>query len=147
MRFISVEQKFGGRYLPENKSYAAQTIAHNTMVLDEASHFNGSESESGKHHSEKLFSSIDNSNVQVVAAREKNAYKDAQLERTVYLLQLPDGKKIIVDLFNVIASKQTQFDLPFQYNGQLINTSFKYQSATKTQETLGKKSGYQFLWK
>jgi len=147
VRFISVEQKFGGRYLPENKSYAAQTIAHNTLVLDEESHFNGKEDESGKHHSEKLFSNINNPNVQVVAAQEKNAYKDVQLVRTVYLLQLPDGKKIIIDLFNATASKQTQFDLPFQYSGQLINTSFKYQPATKTQETLGKKNGYQFLWK
>jgi hypothetical protein len=147
VRFISVEQKFGGRYLPENKTYAAQTIAHNTLVLDEASHFNGNEGESGKHHSEKLFSSIDNPNVQVAAALEKNAYKDVQLERTIYLLQLPEGKKILVDLFNVTASKPTQFDLPFQYSGQLINTSFKYQPATKSQETLGKKNGYQFLWK
>jgi len=147
VRFISVEQKFGGRYLPENKTYAAQTISHNTLVLDEASHFNGNEGESGKHHSEKLFSSIDNPNVQVAAALEKNAYKDVQLERTIYLLQLPEGKKILVDLFNATASKPTQFDLPFQYNGQLINTSFKYQPATKTQETLGKKNGYQFLWK
>jgi len=147
VRFISVEQKFGGRYLPENKTYAAQTISHNTLVLDEASHFNGNEGESGKHHSEKLFSSIDNPNVQVAAALEKNAYKDVQLERTIYLLQLPEGKKILVDLFNVTASKPTQFDLPFQYSGQLINTSFKYQPETKSQETLGKKNGYQFLWK
>ena len=58
--FIGVEQKYGGRYLPENKAYAAQTIAHNTMVVDEKSHFDGKESESGKNHSEKLFSSIDN---------------------------------------------------------------------------------------
>ena len=65
VRFISVEQKFGGRYLPENKTYAAQTIAHNTLVLDEESHFNGKENESGKHHSEKFFSSINNPNVQV----------------------------------------------------------------------------------
>jgi len=147
VRFISIEQKFGGRYLPESKSYAAQTIAHNTLVLDEESHFNGNEGESGKHHSEKLFSSIDNPNVQVAAASEKNAYKDVRLERTIYLLQLPEGKKIIVDLFNAAASKPTQFDLPFQYSGQLINTSFKYQPATKTHETLGKKNGYQFLWK
>src|SRR6188768_699849 len=147
VRFISVEQKFGGRYLPENKTYAAQTIAHNTLVIDETSHFNGKENEAEKYHSEKLFSSINNTDVQVVAAQEKNAYKDVQLQRTLYLLQLPEGKKIIVDLFNAIASKPTQFDLPFQYNGQLINASFKYQPATKTQETLGKKNGYQFLWK
>ncbi len=146
VRFISVEQKFGGRYLPENKSYAAQTIAHNTLVLDEESHFNGNEAESGKNHSEKLFSNINDPNVQVVSAQEKNAYKDAQLERTIYLLQLPGGKKVIIDLFNGVA-KSTQFDLPFQYSGQIINTSFRYQPATKTLETLGKKNGYQFLWK
>jgi hypothetical protein len=147
VRFISVEQKFGGRYLPENKTYAAQTIAHNTLVLDETSHFNGIEAESGKNHSEKLFSNIENPNAQVVAALERNAYKGVELKRTVYLLRLPDGKKLIIDLFDAKASKQTQFDLPFQYNGQLINTSFKYQRATKAQETLGKKNGYQFLWK
>ena len=147
VRFISVEQKYGGRYLPESKAYASQTIAHNTLVLDETSHFNGNESESGKYHSEKLFSSIDDPNVQVVAAEEKNAYKNTSLRRTLYMLQLPGNKKIIVDLFKAKASKQTQFDLPFQYDGQLISTSFKYQPATKNMETLGKKNGYQFLWK
>ena len=40
-RFIGIEQKYGGRYLPENTNYAAQTIAHNTIVVDETSHFNG----------------------------------------------------------------------------------------------------------
>ena len=30
VRFVGVEQKYGGRYLPENKTYASQTIAHNT---------------------------------------------------------------------------------------------------------------------
>ena len=147
VRFISIEQKYGGRYLPETKAYAAQTIAHNTLVLDETSHYNGNESESEKNHSHRLFSSINNPNIQVVAAEDKNAYKNTTLRRTIYLLQLPDGKKIIVDLFNAFAPHSTQLDLPFQYNGQLINTSFKYQPATKTLETLGKKNGYQFLWK
>jgi len=147
VRFISIEQKYGGRYLPENKTYAAQTIAHNTMVLDETSHFNGNEGESGKYHSNKLFSSIGDQRVQVISAEEKNAYKNATLQRTIYLIQLPDQKKIIVDLFNANASSQTQFDLPFQYNGQLISASFKYEPATKTLETLGKKNGYQFIWK
>ena len=147
VRFISIEQKYGGRYLPENKTYAAQTIAHNTLVLDETSHFNGNEVESGKYHSNKLFSSISNQNVQVVSAEEKNAYKNATLQRTLYLIQMPDQKKIIVDLFNANATSQTQFDLPFQCNGQLIATSFKYEPATKALETLGKRSGYQFIWK
>ena len=147
VRFVGVEQKYGGRYLPENKTYASQTIAHNTLVLDETSHFNGKENEAEKYHSEKLFSDISDPNVQVVAARENNAYKHADLQRTIYMLQLPDGKKIIVDVFNANSTEKVQFDLPFQYNGQLISTSFKYNYSEKAQETFGKKNGYQFLWK
>ena len=37
--------------------------------------------------------------------------------------------------------------MPFQYLGTVINTSFKYQSFTTNQTTLGTKNGYQFLWK
>src|SRR6185503_8808167 len=75
VRFIGVEQKYGGRYLPENKTYAAQTIAHNTIVVDETSHYEANESAAEKFHPEKLFSSIRNPVVLAVAAEEKNAYK------------------------------------------------------------------------
>lgn len=147
VRFIGVEQKYGGRYLPENKTYASQTIAHNTIVIDETSHFNGKEGEAEKHHSNKLFSSTASPNVQVVSAMENNAYKNTALQRTIYMVQLPEGRKIIVDVFNAKAAGEVQFDLPFQYNGQLISASFKYNSYTSNRETLGKKNGYQFLWK
>ncbi len=40
-RFLNVEAKRGGRYLPENDSWASATIAHNTLVVDEQSHFAG----------------------------------------------------------------------------------------------------------
>jgi len=147
VRFIGIEQKYGGRYLPENKTYASQTIAHNTIVADETSHFNGREEEGEKYHSDKLFSNINSSSVQVVSAKEDNAYKNVHLQRTEYFLQLPDGRKMIVDLFNASSPEEHQYDLPFQYSGQLINTSFTYESFTKKQETLGRKNGYQFLWK
>ena len=147
VRFIGVEQKYGGRYLPENKTYASQTIAHNTIVINETSHFNGKEDEAEKFHSEKLFSDVSNPNVQVVAAAEKNAYPNTTLQRTIYMLQLPGGKKIIVDVFNADAPGNVQYDLPFQYSGQLISTSFKYNYAGKNLETFGTKNGYQFLWK
>ena len=154
-RFVGVEQKYGGRYLPENKSYASQTIAHNTIVVDETSQFNGKEDESEKHHSEKLFSNINNafslqhpaSGIEVVAAKEDNAYKNVHLQRTEYLVQLPQGRRIIVDLFNASSPGEHQYDLPFQFSGHLINTSFKYESFVNRQESLGKKNGYQFLWK
>lgn len=146
VRFIGVEQKYGGRYLPETKSYASQTIAHNTIVADEKSHFDAKEDISEKFHPEKLFSVI-GSSVQAVAARENNAYKGIELHRTVYMIELPGGQKILADLFHARSGEEHQYDLPFQYNGQLISTSFKYTPFTGKQETLGKKHGYQHLWK
>jgi hypothetical protein len=147
VRFIGVEQKYGGRYLPENKAYAAQTIAHNTLVVDEKSHFDGKEDVAEKHHAEKLFSSINGPAVQVVAAREGNAYKGVLMQRTVYLLQLPGGKKFVTDIFNVTSNENHQYDLPFHYEGHLISSSAKYDPHIMKQEPLGKKNGYQFLWK
>lgn len=147
VRFIGVEQKYGGRYLPENKKYAGQTIAHNTLVIDETSHFNGKEETAEKFHSDKLFSSYSNPALQVVSAKENNAYPGSHMQRTLYMLELPGGKKMIADIFNVQSDKSHQYDLPFQYSGTLINTSVKYKASTKQQEPLGKKNGYQYLWK
>lgn len=147
VRFIGVEQKYGGRYLPENKAYAAQTIAHNTIVVDEKSHYDGKESAAEEFYPEKLFSSINNPAVQIVAAEEKNAYEGIELQRTVYLLQLPGGKKILADIFNIYSDYEHQYDLPFNYNGHLISTSTRYTPNTTRQEALGTKNGYQFLWK
>ncbi len=146
-RFIGIEQKYGGRYLPENKTYAAQTIAHNTMVVDEQSHFNGDADLGQQFHSQKLFSDVSNPSLLTVTAKEDNAYKNVHLQRSLFMLQLPEGKKIIVDIFNANSANQHQYDLPFQYNGQFISTSFKYAADTKKQGTLGAKNGYQFLWK
>ncbi len=147
VRFIGVEQKYGGRYLPETKGYASQTIAHNTIVVDERSHFGGKESVSENFHSDKLFSSTGNPAVQVAAAKEDNAYKGVHLQRTAYLLDLPDGKKLLVDIFNAASTETHQYDLPFHYNGSLISTSVKYDAFTSSQEPLGKQNGYQYLWK
>ncbi len=146
-RFIGIEQKYGGRYLPENNAYAAQTIAHNTIVVDETSHFNGDAKLGEQFHSQKLFSDVSNPAVLVVAAKEDNAYKNIHLQRNLYLLQLPEGKKIVVDIFTAASADPHQYDLPFQYKGQFITASFPYKANTKQQETLGTKNGYQFIWK
>src|SRR5436190_8652539 len=146
-RFVGIEQKYGGRYLPENTAYASQTIAHNTIIVDETSHFSGDGDIGEKFHSQKLFSDTKNPALLVAAAEENNAYKNIHLQRNLYMVQLPEGKKMIIDIFNTSANELHQYDLPFQYNGQFIATSFKYTPATKKQETLGTKNGYQFIWK
>jgi oligo-alginate lyase len=148
VRFVGIEQKFGGRYLPENDSYAAQTIAHNTIAADENSHFYGNAKDAEKYNGEKLFSSIGNNAVQVVSAKQKDAYKDIELMRTVYLVNIPGySRPVVIDLFAAFSPTPHQYDLPFQYSGTVINTSFKYKSFTSSLETLGSKNGYQFLWK
>ena len=146
-RFIGIEQKYGGRYLPENTAYAAQTIAHNTVVVDEQSHFGGNTKLGEQFHPQKLFSDTTNSSALVVAARETNAYSGVELQRHLYLLSLPGERKMLIDLFNVSSSAEHQYDLPFQYNGQVVSTSFNYSAQTKQQDILGPSNGYQFLWK
>ncbi|GAA4732659.1 heparinase II/III domain-containing protein [Flavisolibacter ginsenosidimutans] len=146
-RFVNIEQKWGGRYLPENKGYAAQTIAHNTVVVDEKSQFNAKEEVAENYHGEKLFSSFGNPAVQAISAKQENAYPGVSLHRTLYLLQLPEGKKLVVDLFNTTSTAPHQYDLPFQYNGQVIKASFNYKASTAMQKPLGTKNGYQYLWK
>jgi len=145
-RFIGIEQKYGGRYLPENTQYAAQTIAHNTIVQDETSHFEGDTELGQKYHANKLFSDYNKPNFQVIAAIEENAYKGTQLKRTLFFLDSVDGRKYIIDLFAVNSNATHQFDLPFHYNGQVVSTKFKY-TTPKTLETFGKHDGYEFLWK
>ncbi len=147
VRFIGIEQKYGGRYLPENKSYASQTIAHSTMVVDETSDFGGKEDVAEKYHADKLFSVINDPAAQVVAAEDVHSYPGVGLQRTLYLLQLPNGRRLMVDLFHARSADEHQYDLPFQYDGQVIHTSFNYHPNTGEQVPLGKKNGYQFLWK
>jgi len=148
VRFIGIEQKWGGRYLTENKTYAHQTIAHNTIVVDEKSHFNGSEEESSKYHPNELFTSLGNNKVQVVSVIDTNAYKDIQLHRSIYMIQLSESSKpLIVDLFRTKGAEAHQYDLPYQYTGDFIAASFKYKSFNNSQKTLGTKNGYQHIWK
>ncbi|PWJ58458.1 alginate lyase [Dyadobacter jejuensis] len=147
-RFLNVEPKFGGRYLPENHSFAMQTIAHNTVVVDEASHFGGKEAVAEKESGQLYFADLSDANQQIISAKAATAYKDVTLQRT--LLMLNDStldKPIVLDLFRVLSAQKHQYDLPFYYKGQLIKTNLPYQAATKVQTTLGESNGYQHLWK
>jgi len=148
-RFINIEQKWGGRYLPETKSYAQQTIAHNTITVDETSHFNAIEAVSEKFHPIPLYQVIgDQLTVQASAALDTNAYKDVKLHRGVYLITLPGTQKpLLVDFFRTIADKVHQYDLPFNYIGSVISTNFKYATHNTAMQTLGTKNGYQHIWK
>lgn len=124
-----------------------QTIAHNTVVVDEASQFGGNEDRAEEHHPEKYFSVL-NGEVQVVSAKENAAYKGIAQHRTLLLVQDKNSDQpMVVDVFRISSATPHQYDLPFWYQGHLIETSFPYTPSLSNMQALGNKNGYQHIWK
>jgi len=148
-RFLNIEPKSGGNYTKENRTYATQTIAHNTVTVNEKSHFNASIKLSSQHHSDIQFCDLSNPALQVFSAVERNAYSNVSLQRTTALLndstvfQYP----IIIDIFRVNSTEALRtIDLPFYYKGHLVSTNFNYKKSTDMLKPLGVANGYQHLW-
>jgi hypothetical protein len=145
-RFLNIETKSGGDYLPENKSWAKQTIAHNTVVVDQTSNYKGEVDKAQRSHPELIFFSADK-NLQVVAAKEVTAYTGVAMTRTVALVPLKELEKpLLIDVFKIRSDKEHQYDLPFWYQGQITNTPFVIQANKSRLEPLGNDYGYQHLW-
>ncbi len=145
-RFVNIDQKNGGGYLKENTTWAKQTVAHNTLVLNERSHFEGDFETGSKYHAEKHFSHLDSQGNQVISMKDSNAYPGVEMLRT--LVMLNDERldhPLILDVFKVNTEKENQYDLPFHYFGQIMSTSYPI-TAKKTLTPLGKAHGYQHLW-
>ncbi|PWH82167.1 heparinase [Algibacter marinivivus] len=146
-RFVNIEQKGGGNYLKENKTWAKQTIAHNTIVQNETSQFHGKYDIGSKHHSNKYVFSVDNDSLQVASAKEENAYPGTKLHRTLVAIKNSDSDKpYVLDIMNVESENSNQYDLPFYYLGQIMQTSFEY-NKYQSPQVLGKSDGYQHLYK
>ena len=147
-RWINIEPKFGGRYLPENDSYAMQTIAHNTVVVDETSQNGAKEAEAEEVWGERHFFDGSSSSVQVMSARANKHNSGVEMQRTMFLIddaRLP--RPIVVDLFRALSRRERTYDYPIHFRGQLIATDVKYSSSDKEQKPLGKGFGYQHIWR
>ncbi|PCJ96071.1 MAG: heparinase [Flavobacteriaceae bacterium] len=145
-RFVNIEQKGGGNYLKENKTWAKQTIAHNTLVQNEKSNFQGKYEIGSKHHSDLYLFDASKAEIQVVSAKETNAYPGTEMHRTMALI-MQEGfeKPFMLDILKVTSDGTNQYDLPFYFVGQVIKTNFDYE-VPKTLEPLGEDNGYQHLW-
>lgn len=145
-RFLNIEAKNGGRYLPENLTWAKQTIAHNTVVVDGKSHFDAELSVAEQFHPEVQYFSDDGS-IQVVAATIANAYDDVEINRTLVLLDsvVTDGP-LVLDVLTANGSESHQFDLPLHFNGQVIASNVSLEARTESLRPLGQENGYQHLW-
>lgn len=145
-RFVNIEQKGGGNYLEENKTWAKQTIAHNTIIQNETSHFKGKYDIGSQYHSVLHYFSSENENVQVASAKETNAYPGTEMIRTMAVIKDEDFEKpYVLDIMKVISNKPNQYDFPYYFLGQVIETNFEYQTP-KTLIPLGNKNGYQHLF-
>jgi hypothetical protein len=146
-RFINVEPKFGGRYLPENTSWAKQTIAHNTLVVDGRSQFGGSvkrgEDSPGRRH----FFAANDPDLQIMSACEDSAYPGVRLQRTMAMVRDQRFRRpVILDVITVDADQRHEYDLPFYYQGHLVNTTVRYRALQTTVTSPGESDGYQHLW-
>lgn len=145
-RFINIETKGGGGYLKENTTWAKQTVAHNTLVVDQTSAFKGNLKAAEKYHPELVnFTSTDD--IQVVSARENNAYPGVQMLRTTALIKVKELKKpLLVDVYKAESATGHQYDLPFWYKGHVVDASFKIAAVKDNLKALGSNYGYQHIW-
>ncbi|NOR26891.1 MAG: heparinase, partial [Lutibacter sp.] len=147
VRYVNIEQKGGGNYLKENTTWAKQTISHNTVVQNETSHFNGKYEIGSKHHSEKYLFSVEDDNLQVASAKEKNTYPGTNLHRTMVTIKDEDyPNPYVLDIMRVTSENENQYDLPFYYLGQIMQTSFDF-TKLEIPQILGNSNGYQHLFK
>ncbi len=145
-RFVNIEQKGGGNYLKENTTWAKQTIAHNTLTQNETSHFEGKYEIGSRHHSVLHFYDDTDPGVQVVSARENNAYPGTQMIRTMAVIEDENFEKpFLLDILKVNSKKKNQYDLPFYFMGQVLQVNFEY-AAPPTLSPLGAAHGYQHLY-
>lgn len=145
-RFLNVEAKQGGIYLPENKTWARQTVAHNTLVVDEASHFDGDWKVGEERPPTPLLFAVTD-DTQITSARMDRAYDGVSFIRTMALVSHPElGQPVVIDLLHVTGAKAARYDLPLHFNGHIMQVGFKAEHALAQRPVLGKDNGYQHLW-
>ncbi len=144
-RWVNVEHKDGGGYLKENHSWAKETIAHNTLVVDKDSHFDHNVRKADQTSGAPYYF-LAGDKIQIVSAKETNAYDGVTMHRTMAVVALDALENpIIIDLFSVQAPENTGYDLPLYYVGEFMSSNQKVQ-INNDLSPLGQESGYQHLW-
>ena len=143
-RWVNIEQKDGGGYLKENNSWAKQTIAHNTVVLNQQTQFKGNVEVADTFHGTPYLFESNTKGYQVMSAVETNAYEGIKMQRTLVLIE--GNNSIVLDLFKVNSEKKNTYDFPLYFKGDVMKTSFTF-LVSKELVPMGSNNGYQHLWK
>ena len=148
VRWVNVDQKGGGRYLPENKTFGKQTIAHNTASINQASQFEGKIKKAEKHNPDLYYVDFSDPDFQIVSAEENNAYANVNMHRVLILVNDEVfAKPLFVDLFALSSKEEIEVDLPMWYKGHFMKSSFECSKFSEGLKPIGLKDGYQHIWK
>jgi oligo-alginate lyase len=146
VRWINVEPKHGGAYLPENVSWAKQTIAHNTVTVDERCQHDGNAERAVQFHGTRLQFQGQDADRQMMSGQISDYTPGVIMRRSVALVRHADfAYPLIIDAFRIQADAAHQYDYALYYTGQIIRTDFAYERATQLLP-LGQQAGYQHLW-
>ncbi len=144
-RWLNVEPKFGGRYLPENKSWARQTLAHNCVVVDQQSQNCADLTRADRVHGLPHFFA-GSGPVQAMSAFANDHYPGVAMQRTVLLIEHELlSTPLLVDLFRLNSDGEHDYDYAVQYSGQICDTNADYTPDTDQWSVLGSGEGYQHL--
>lgn len=145
-RFLNVEAKQGGRYLPENDSWASATVAHNTLVVDGKSQFDGKWRVGENHPAQQLSAGLDGPTRWSIGAIDQ-AYKGVAIRRALVMLDV-DGlaEPLILDILHASSSGRHVYDLPLHFSGHIIDSDIDFARNLAERPVLGSAHGYQHLW-
>lgn len=145
-RWVNIEPKFGGRYIPENKSYCKQTVAHNTVTVDQRTQNNFDTATAESRFGSKQFFKADDAKLQGMSGKISEYYEGVDMQRSVLLADIEEFEKpLVIDVYRIKADKKHSYDLPVHFSGQIIRTDFDYKTEPVLRP-LGENFGYQHLW-
>ncbi|MEM9501087.1 MAG: alginate lyase family protein [Pseudomonadota bacterium] len=145
-RFLNIEAKRGGRYLPENTTWAKSSVAHNTLVVDETSHFYGDGKHADKFWPTQTYFS-DAEGIQVSSGMIDSAYSGVSMRRTLLIPSIPGLEEpLVIDLVHASGDAAHQYDLPLHYSGHIMEYDFEAQRNIAERPVLGAANGYQHIW-
>lgn len=145
VRFHNIEAKGGGGYLKENNAFAKQSIAHNTIIVDQTSQYHANVKEGSAGNPELLYANFDNPDFQLAAATDKYAYQDVVLTRIMGVIELEKEQPMILDVCYLQSDNEHQYDLNYSYLGDFITTNFPY-TKKELPKVLGTNYGYEYLY-
>ncbi|MCI6550573.1 MAG: alginate lyase family protein [Prevotella sp.] len=146
-RFLNIEAKNEGHYTKENKTYAKQTVAHNTVTVDERSDYDGKVDVANQYHADIIYHQMGQAERQIVTAVDTTSYPGVRMMRTVAYLTVPGlSYPLILDVYQLRSATPHQYDYTLWYQGHFVSLNMPYVRHTTCLRPLGTKNGYQHIW-